>query len=307
MLALCADEELSVSELAILLNDSQPQVSRKLTPLREAGLLEARRDGTRIFLRTIKEAIEADAVVAGAHAEGRRLCLADGSLARVPAVIAAREDHGRSHFDQPAAATTSTPSSPEHLAHLAALALLLPSRSLAIDVGTGDGLVLDVLAPLYQRVIAVERSRAQLARVADRVASRGFHHVSLFSGSYDDSALIERVDAAGGADLVFAGRTLHHASRPGNAIASFARLLNKGGHLVVLDYLPHHNDELRGESGDVWLGFAPEGLKQFFEDAGLTELGNVSIPSAFHPSGPDASLTWHVWVAQKPFITRSTN
>ncbi len=307
VLALCADEELSVSELATLLNDSQPQVSRKVAPLREAGLLEARRDGTRIFLRTIREVAEADPVVADAQAEGRRLCLVDGSLARVPGIIAAREDHGRSHFEVAAApAQVTASSSPEHLAHLAALAPLMPGRQLAIDVGTGDGLVLDVLAPLYQRVIAVERSRAQLARVSDRVASRGFHHVSLFSGSYDDSALLERVDAAGGADLVFAGRTLHHASRPGQAIASFARLLRRGGHLVVLDYLPHANDELRGDSGDVWLGFPSDGLKRFFDAAGLTEVGTVSIPSAFHPTGPDAALSWHGWVAQKPHLLSPT-
>ncbi len=301
MLALCAADELSVSELATLLNDSQPQVSRKVAPLREAGLLEARRDGTRIFLRTVTEVVDADPVVADATAEGRRLCLADGSLARVPGVVAAREDHGRTHFEAVAPSAGATiASSPEHLAHLAALSLLLPARQLAIDVGTGDGLVLDVLAPLYQRVIAVERSRAQLARVAERVAQRGFHHVSLFSGSYDDSALIERVDAAGGADLVFAGRSLHHASRPGQAVASFARLLGRGGHLVVLDYLPHTHDELRADNGDVWLGFPPDGLKRLFEDAGLNDVGSVVIPQAFHPSGPDASLQWHAWVAQKP-------
>lgn len=303
MLALCADEELSVSELATLLHDSQPQVSRKVAPLREAGLLEARRDGTRIFLRTIREVVEADPVVADAQAEGRRLCLADGSLSRVPGIIAAREDHGRSHFEVAVAPSpTTATSTPEHLAHLAALGPLLGGRQLAIDVGTGDGLVLDVVAPLYQRVIAVERSRAQLARVSDRVAARGFHHVSLFSGSYDDSALLERVDAAGGADLVFAGRTLHHASRPAQAIASFARLLKRGGHLVVLDYLPHTHDELRGETGDVWLGFAADGLTHFFDDAGLSEIGTVAIPPAFHPNGPDAMLAWYAWVAQKPLF-----
>jgi DNA-binding transcriptional ArsR family regulator len=54
VLALCAEEELSVSELAAVLEDSQPQVSRKVSPLREAGLLEARRDGTRTFLRAVR-------------------------------------------------------------------------------------------------------------------------------------------------------------------------------------------------------------------------------------------------------------
>jgi ArsR family transcriptional regulator len=297
VLALCTEEELSVSELAVLLEDSQPQVSRKVGPLREAGLLEARKDGTRTFLRATAAA--SDVLVQEATLEGRRLCLADGSLARLPAVLAARETRGVEHFAVPADEPgRSTPTSPEHLAHLAALSPLMPGRSLAIDVGTGDGLVLDVLAPLYQRVIALDRSRAQLALVAQRVATRGFHHVSLFEGSFDDTALVERVESAGGADMVYAGRSLHHASRPSLAIRAMARLLKRGGHLVVLDYLPHELDVMR-EQGDVWLGFSESDVHRFCTDASLRPVGQVLIPQQFHPTGPDASLAWHAWVAQK--------
>lgn len=299
VLALCAEEELSVGELSELLKDSQSQVSRKVAPLREAGLLDARRDGTRTFLRAARGVLASDPVVADAAAEGRRLCLVDGSLARIPGLIAAREDDGRSHFDAGEPQRTAVPTSPEHLAHLAAFGPLLPGRTLAVDVGTGDGLSLDVLAPLYQRVIAVDRSRAQLARVAVRVAARGFHHVSLFPGSFDDVALLERVDSAGGADLVFAGRALHHAARPAQAVQAFARLLKRGGHLVVLDYLPHADDVLRSQAGDAWLGFSEADVRGFAERAGLTLTGTVAIPTTFHPEGPDAQLTWHAWVAQK--------
>src|SRR5689334_853670 len=52
LLALCAEEELAVGELATLLKESQPQVSRKAAGLRQVGLLEARRDGTRTWLKT---------------------------------------------------------------------------------------------------------------------------------------------------------------------------------------------------------------------------------------------------------------
>ncbi len=300
LLALCAGEALSVGELAQLLDDSQPQVSRKVAPLRDAGLVDARKDGTRVFVRTDLQAVEADPVLAEALAEGRRLSLADGSLARVPQVVAAREEQGRTHFESSAPARESVPASPEHLAHLAALSLLLPSRQLAVDVGAGDGISLDLLAPLFSRVIAVERSQAQVARVTERVAARGFHTVSLFTGSYDDVALLQRVDSAGGADLVFAGRMLHHTSRPSQAIVSFARLLKKGGHLVVMDYLPHTADTLRTEEGDVWLGFTPADINGFFVQAGLTPRGELPIPSVFHPAGPDASVPWHAWAAQKP-------
>ncbi len=72
-LALCAEEALTVSELAELLQDSQPQLTRKTQPLRQAGLLDARRDGTRTYLSTVSGAA-ADPVVAAAIDEGRRLC-----------------------------------------------------------------------------------------------------------------------------------------------------------------------------------------------------------------------------------------
>lgn len=303
LLALCEDEELSVSELAALLEDSQPQVSRRVAPLRELSLLLERKDGTRLYLRTNHELALGDAILREVLAEGRRLSIADGSLSRVPEVISKREESGRSHFEATPTQTPSSHTTPEHLAHLSALAPLLPGRGLAIDVGTGEGLSLDVLAPLFFRVIAVDRSQAQLARVAQKVATRKYHHVSLFPGSYDDAALLERVDALGGADLVFAGRILHHAARPALAVQGFTRLLKRGGHLVVMDYLPHSHDALRIEAGDAWLGFSHEDIHRFARDAGLHLGSDVAIPSAFHPDGPDASVIWHAWLAQKPIST----
>ena len=312
ILALCAAEELSIGELGEVLRESQPQVSRKVASLREVDLLEARRDGTRTWLKVV-EGCEREAVVADALVEGRRLCLKDGSLARLPGLLAAREETGRAFFDglKTVASVPSGVPDSMHLAHLAALAPLLPGRALAIDVGSGEGALLEVLAPLYERVIAVERSRAQLARCAARIAERGFHHVSLFPGSYDDVALVERVEAAGGADLVFASRALHHASRPAQAIQSFARLLRKGGQLVVLDYLSHDDERMR-DQGDVWLGFSSMDLAAHFSAAGLEMVGDVEIPIAYHRDGPDSGLDWHAFVVRKPSkqvppITSSAN
>src|SRR6185436_13547045 len=73
LLALCAAEELTVGELATLLDESQPQVTRKSQALREAGLVVARREGTRILLRCERTA---DPVVMAALEAGHGLCLA---------------------------------------------------------------------------------------------------------------------------------------------------------------------------------------------------------------------------------------
>src|SRR5512134_650231 len=89
LLALCAEEELTVGELAQLLGESQPQVTKKSQPLREVGLLNARRDGTRTLLRA---EVESDPVIAAALEEGRTLCTRDGSLAKIARVVAQREE-----------------------------------------------------------------------------------------------------------------------------------------------------------------------------------------------------------------------
>src|SRR5579862_1237926 len=100
LLALCAEEELTVGELATLLGESQPQVTKKSQPMREVGLLATRRDGTRTLL---KAEVDSDVIVDAAIAEGRRLCSRDGSLSKVARVVAQREELSRRLFEEPAA------------------------------------------------------------------------------------------------------------------------------------------------------------------------------------------------------------
>lgn len=269
LLALCADEELTVGELAALLGESQPQISKKSQPLRDAGLLGARRDGTRTLLKTQPVT---DAVVSAAVEAGRALCLDDGSLARVAAVVAQREEISRRAFDaQPphaAPALGSGDVTASSLGLLGALRGLLPGARLAVDVGTGDGALLPLLSPLYQRVVAVDRSAARLARCAVRLEALRLPNVRLFESDVDDARLLEDIQGRGGADLVVMARVLRHVARPQDAVGAATRLLRAGGHLVVVDALPHH-DERRREQGDVWLGFESAKLQGFLESAGL--------------------------------------
>src|SRR5215472_4670494 len=89
LLALASQEELSIGELAELLGEGQPNVSRHAAALRHAGLLRDRREGTRTLVHLTTEAAR-DAVVADALASGRALCGRDGSLARVADVLRQR-------------------------------------------------------------------------------------------------------------------------------------------------------------------------------------------------------------------------
>lgn len=280
LLALCAEEELTVGELAGLLGESQPQITKKSQPLREHGLLVARRDGTRTLLRA--QLAPDDAVLGAALEEGRTLCGKDGSLARVARVVAQREELSRRYFDETAAPDPELPVPLSELGWLSVLAPLLPGRELAVDLGTGEGTLLPLLSPLYDRVIAVDRSPARLARCGARIASWRLPNVRLREGDVEDAGLAEEITRRGGADLVVMARVLHHAARPRDAIASATRLVRPGGHLAIADYLPHDDETLR-EQGDVWLGFPPPKLRGWLEDAALTVVTVHPLPTPHHP------------------------
>jgi DNA-binding transcriptional ArsR family regulator/2-polyprenyl-3-methyl-5-hydroxy-6-metoxy-1,4-benzoquinol methylase len=274
LLALAAEAELSVGELAELLDQTQPNVSRHASPLRQAGLLGDRRDGTRTFLR-LTESTSSDPVVADALTEGRRLCEEEGSLARVRDVVRARDARTREYF-----ATAHLDAEPEGGdlgAYLFALGALLPRRGVAVDAGTGDGTVLEAIAPLFERVIAVDRSQARLDRARRRTASRGYEHVEFVCGEVDGTEIRSLVRA--GADVVVAGRMLHHAPVPEDTVSALSALLAPGGRLLVVDYGPHGDESFRESEADVWTGFEAKELAAFAAQAGLADVRVIPIPN----------------------------
>jgi DNA-binding transcriptional ArsR family regulator/2-polyprenyl-3-methyl-5-hydroxy-6-metoxy-1,4-benzoquinol methylase len=300
LLALVAADELSVGELGELVEESQPNVSRHLAALRKLGLLRERRHGTRVFIR-LRAEIADDAVVRDALAAGHALCESEGVLARLPELIRQRDSAAREFFGTASRASGDQVALPAELpAYLSALSWLLPRRELAIEVGTGDGRLLEALAPMFNRVVAVDRERAQLNRAGERLAQRGHTNVELLCSDLSDTVALLELLGSARADVVIASRVIHHAPRPQDAFRTLAELVRPGGALLVLDYAPHDDEAMREQQADLWLGFSSEELVAHAEQAGLEQAVVQTLPKVFHPGGPDAHLTWHVLVARRP-------
>lgn len=304
LMALAAEEELAVGELAELLGESQPNVSRHLGPLRQAGVVSVRRQGNWTLVR-LAEGATADAVLSDALSTGRSLCERDGSLGRVAEVVRAR-DRGTREFFARAGRTGAQPGPPTELAaYLFALRGLVTQRALAVDAGTGDGRLLEVLAPLFSHVVAVDRSGAQLAAAAERVAQRGFGNVDLVEGALDDAAVRKAVRrrAKDGADLVLAARVLHHAPKPAEVVRQLVGLGRPGAMVVVLDYARHEDEALRAHQADLWLGFEPDELAGLLRDAGVAHAAVTPVPAAWCGHGPDRHLPWLIAAGTTPAAT----
>jgi len=306
LMALAAEEELAIGELAELLGEVQPSVSRHVAALRQAGVVGVRRQGTWTLVRLAAGAGD-DPVVADALQTGRSLCERDGALGRVAEVIRARESSTREFFARPGRSGAQAGPPGELAAYLSALSPLLPRRALAVDVGTGDGRLLEVLCPLYERVVAVDRSAAQLAIAAERVGLRGFDNVDLVEGEIDGAAALKAVRhrSKAGADAVFAARVLHHAPRPADAFKAVAAMVRPGGSLVGIEYERHEDEALRSQQADLWLGFEATELRRHARESGLVDVHVGKVPPVWCGAGPDRHVPWQIMTARAPDVGAS--
>ena len=95
-----------------------------------------------------------------------------------------------------------------------------------LDVGCGEGLLLQRLAPLTSTVTGVEPDAEALERARVRLA--GLPTARLVPDRFEQAALDEE-----GYDLVTFVASLHHME-PGRALSRAARLLRPGGDLLVV-------------------------------------------------------------------------
>ena len=222
----------------------------------------------------------------------------NGSLARIVTIVRSRDQKTREFFARPPRADEPLVLAPELPVYIAALASLLERHALAVDAGTGDGALLDVLAPAFDRVIALDRSSAQLARAERRVRARGYDNVELYSAEIGDKAVRSAVGA--GADVVVAARVLHHAPLPRETLKALAALLRPGGHLLLLDYARHADEALRDAQADVWMGFDPRELEDFARGAGLEGVRARDLPRGLFQNGVDGHLSWLLLSGKRP-------
>lgn len=267
ILRLLQGREMTVGELAHVLDLAQSGVSRHLAVLRSAGLLADRREGASTWCRLPDLASDARtaelwAVVSGWLAE---LPEAAGDEAHAARVIAARRTRAQEYFDQVAPHWDSVRAA-QYGDELRASALLelLPRELTVLDVGTGTGFMLVGLAGRVSRLVGVDASEAMLAKARENLVAAGVPEPDLRRGSMDALPVED-----GEVDVVLANMSLHHAGDPEVALAEMWRALAPGGRVVLTDLALHELAWTREELADEWPGFEPGALARMLERAGF--------------------------------------
>jgi len=137
-------------------------------------------------------------------------------------------------------------------------------RKLAADVGVGTGFITEGLIAHGVEVLAIDESLRMLQVLRRKAFSAAGPHCCLGSAEY----LPIR---SGAVDYVFANMCLHHVVHPAAAIGEMARILKKGGTLIITDLDEHTFVFLTEERTDQWMGFRREDMRAWFAEAGLKD------------------------------------
>jgi ArsR family transcriptional regulator len=273
LIALLEKDELSVHEFQEITSMGQSRISTHLGLLQGAGLVQSRRDGKRIFYRLNPQEKGGDFLKLALQGAEE---LPDRSADQINLrrILKRRSQKAQIYFNQVAGRfgrVYGPGRSWQGFGHL--LLRILPPLVVA-DLGSGEGLLSELLARRCKKVIAVDNSEKIVAFGSARAKKNGLKNLEFRLGDLQDPPV--EPDSV---DLVILSQALHHAEDPAIAIASAHRLLHAGGQILVLDLLKHDFEKARESYGDRWLGFAESDLHRWLEDAGFKKI-EISVVAA---------------------------
>jgi len=276
ILLLVEREELSVAELQEILGMGQSRISTHLGQLKQAGLVEDRRNGKSILYRLKQSAQsngfsqllgvlrEAAAEIPEAEQDSEALRLA----------LRRRQDKMRAYFDELAGKFGRHYVPGRSWQGLAETLLTLMPPMVIADLGAGEGTFSQLLARRSRKVIAVDNSEKMVEYGRALVAKHGIKNLEYRQGDLEDVPIRDSA-----VDLALFSQSLHHAQHPERAVAEAARILKPGGRIVVLDLVRHNHEEARELYADLWLGFTEVDLNRFLRQEGFQNIETSVVHS----------------------------
>ncbi len=269
-------EELSVAELQEILGMGQSRISTHLAQLKNAGLVEDRRNGKSILYR----------LKPGAQSNGfsQMLGVLRQAAAEIPEAeqdsealrlaLRRRQDKMRAYFDELAGKFGRNYVPGRSWQGLAETLLTLMPPMVIADLGAGEGTFSQLLARRSKKVIAVDNSEKMVEYGRELARKHGVKNLEYRKGDLEEVPIRDET-----VDLAFFSQALHHAQHPERAVAEASRILKPGGRIVVLDLLRHSYEEARELYADLWLGFTEVEVTRFLRQAGFKNIETSIVHS----------------------------
>jgi ubiquinone/menaquinone biosynthesis C-methylase UbiE/DNA-binding transcriptional ArsR family regulator len=282
LLRLVEREELSVGELAKVVQLPQSTISRHVKVLSDGQWLRARTEGTSTLLRLIQDDLDPQAqmlwsLVRSQWSGGVEV---EEDLRRLSAVLAERRSDTQGFFGRVQGQWDTVRNELfGEVFTFHSLLPLLPKHWVVADLGCGTGNAAELLAPVVKRVIAIDQSEAMLSAARKRLA--GLTNLEFVLADLERLPLRD-----GSVDAAVCSLVLHHMGEPALACREMARILKPGGTCLVIDMVEHDRVAYKQTMGHRWLGFGVPELIRMLSLAGLSDVRFQVLPSSAEAKGP---------------------
>jgi ubiquinone/menaquinone biosynthesis C-methylase UbiE/biotin operon repressor len=271
ILLLVEREELSVAELQEILGMGQSRISTYLAQLKQAGLVEDRRNGKSILYRLKalpqSESKSFERMLGLLREAAHEIPEAEQDSDALRLALRRREEKTRAYFDELAGKFGRNYMPGRSWQGLAEMLLALMPPLVIADLGAGEGTFSQLLARRAKNVIAVDNSDKMVEYGSELARKHGVTNLEYRKGDLEDVPLRDQ-----SVDLAFFSQALHHAPHPERAVAEAWRILKPGGRIVVLDLVRHAHEEARELYADLWLGFTEVEALRFLRQAGFKNI-----------------------------------
>ena len=255
--------ELNVNELVRVLDLGQSRISHHLQILATAGLVHPRRDGLKVFYSLRREEPGRELIQAALNLTRQEEGFGDDQE-RAASVIEERRQATRQFFESIAGDWDRLCSEVLGDFDLAAeVSARMPRCRVAVDLGCGNGRMLPALLARCEQVIGVDSSQSMLRLARERFRDLS-GSVSLRIGELEHLPLRD-----GEADFAVCSLALHHLSHPLAGLQEAARVVGPQGGMMVVEFDKHHNEPMRSQYGDQWLGFKAEEISEWLRESGF--------------------------------------
>jgi ArsR family transcriptional regulator len=250
-------------ELCRIFDIQQPGISHHLKILATAELLVTRREGNSIFYRRALIRAE-DPLNALRHSlfnSVDRISLRPEVRDRITSVHQERARHSQEFFAKNADRFKENQNSIVSFdQYSGCIQDLLNNEHISrtkvvMEVGPGEGELLKQLSTQFDVLYALDSSAEMLDKAKRQFSHLADQEISFIRGDMTD-AIHKRISV----DVIVLNMVLHHLPSPAEAFAQASRLMNDGGHLLIVDLSSHDQDWVRDTCGDVWLGFDADDL-----------------------------------------------
>ena len=299
ILYLVLEMELSVGELAQILDQSQPRISRHVRILTDAKLIARSKEGSWVFLRpgdapqldVLRRLMRARDVTASAQIAT--------DTAKLGEVRRAREEMASAYFADHANKWDAIRSLhiPEAEVEQAMMALVKENRiGRLLDIGTGTARMVELFAPVAQSITAVDKSPEMLRVARAKLDSEASAKTELKLADFNALPLDNSQF-----DSVVLHQVLHYAQQPGHALAEAARVLVQGGVMVIVDFAAHEREELRTVHAHARLGFGDDSIARWLRTVEVDLVQTRTLRAEDERKG---GLTVKIWIGRKTGVAR---